>query len=288
MRLFELFENTFDILTEFDEKNVDTEHYGNWTVKISKTPVIMGALTNQEKKYVAKLTHKKLDKTYLGVGNTQGEARDKAFEKAQDERPEDPDAFKSFTADLNADFTREYFDPRRGAYFKFAKDNGQIFLVMAGIEYFRAFGKDMEQLGFRKASNRIATQQGNATEVYGFPLSKNTVKELGLVPNMRYTLDQVEDDADGNAMFVMHADTRSQGRHDKYRMNRPGVTIAGTLAEEEQLDEKKKKPKPTSPEKWARAKAKARSKFEVYPSAYANAWAAKEYKRMGGGWRMGE
>ena len=55
-----------------------------------------------------------------------------------------------------------------------------------------------------------------------------------------------------------------------------------------QLTEKKKKPKPTSPEKWSRAKAKARSKFDVYPSAYANAYAAKEYKKMGGGWRMGE
>lgn len=54
------------------------------------------------------------------------------------------------------------------------------------------------------------------------------------------------------------------------------------------IAEKKKKPKPTSPEKWSRAKAKARSKFDVYPSAYANAYASKEYKKMGGGWRMGE
>jgi len=42
---------------------------------------------------------------------------------------------------------------------------------------------------------------------------------------------------------------------------------------------------PTSPEKWARAKAAARAKFKVYPSAYANLWAAKKYKSMGGGWR---
>jgi hypothetical protein len=56
----------------------------------------------------------------------------------------------------------------------------------------------------------------------------------------------------------------------------------------EPITEKKKKPKPTSPDKWAKAKAKARSKFDVYPSAYANAYAAKEYKKMGGGWRMGE
>ena len=44
---------------------------------------------------------------------------------------------------------------------------------------------------------------------------------------------------------------------------------------------------PTDPSKWAAAKAKARSKFKVYPSAYANAYAAKEYKAMGGGWKGG-
>jgi hypothetical protein len=42
---------------------------------------------------------------------------------------------------------------------------------------------------------------------------------------------------------------------------------------------------PTHPEKWARAKSAAKSKFAVYPSAYANAWASKKYKSMGGGWR---
>ena len=39
------------------------------------------------------------------------------------------------------------------------------------------------------------------------------------------------------------------------------------------------------PKKWAAAKAAARAKFDVYPSAYANAWASKKYKSMGGTWR---
>jgi hypothetical protein len=50
----------------------------------------------------------------------------------------------------------------------------------------------------------------------------------------------------------------------------------------ELLDEKNK---PTNPELWSRAVAQARSKFDVYPSAYANGWAAKWYKERGGGWR---
>jgi Domain of unknown function (DUF6321) len=54
------------------------------------------------------------------------------------------------------------------------------------------------------------------------------------------------------------------------------------ITEVENLEEKNK---PTQPEKWARAKAAAKSKFAVYPSAYANAWASKKYKAMGGSWR---
>jgi hypothetical protein len=50
----------------------------------------------------------------------------------------------------------------------------------------------------------------------------------------------------------------------------------------------KKRPQPTNPDLWSRAKSAARSKFDVYPSAYANAWAAKWYKSKGGGWRMGK
>ena len=49
-----------------------------------------------------------------------------------------------------------------------------------------------------------------------------------------------------------------------------------------QLDEKNV---PTNPELWSRAIAQAKSKFDVYPSAYANGWASKWYKGKGGGWK---
>ena len=39
-----------------------------------------------------------------------------------------------------------------------------------------------------------------------------------------------------------------------------------------------------NPSLWSSVKAAAKSKFDVYPSAYANAWAAKEYKKRGGSW----
>jgi hypothetical protein len=52
---------------------------------------------------------------------------------------------------------------------------------------------------------------------------------------------------------------------------------------EEEIDESKNCP--TQPAKWAASKAAAKAKFDVYPSAYANGWAAKNYKAKGGGWR---
>ena len=56
----------------------------------------------------------------------------------------------------------------------------------------------------------------------------------------------------------------------------------GLLEAAQELMEKNK---PTNPELWAQAKSKARSKFDVYPSAYANGWAVKWYNEQGGGWK---
>ena len=48
------------------------------------------------------------------------------------------------------------------------------------------------------------------------------------------------------------------------------------------IDEGKKK---TGTKLCARGKSAAKSKFDVYPSAYANAWASKCYKSKGGKWQ---
>ena len=37
---------------------------------------------------------------------------------------------------------------------------------------------------------------------------------------------------------------------------------------------------------YARVKAEAKRKFDVYPSAYANAWLVREYKKRGGTYRV--
>ena len=66
----------------------------------------------------------------------------------------------------------------------------------------------------------------------------------------------------------------------KEKMNKVGLPVDSPLVTEAS--------KPTNPALWSRAKAAARSKFDVYPSAYANGWAVQWYKKRGGGWRKGK
>ena len=88
-----------------------------------------------------------------------------------------------------------------------------------------------------------------------------------------YHSPQDDDDYGQIDDFRSHHDAVSQIRHSA------GV---GVHEEVEQINEKNV---PTSPEKWAQAKSQAKAKFDVYPSAYANGWAAKKYKAMGGSWK---
>lgn len=64
-------------------------------------------------------------------------------------------------------------------------------------------------------------------------------------------------------------------------------TVANYMTAEvnEEVEYLEEKNAPTNPALWSRAKALARSKFDVYPSAYANGWASKWYKSKGGGWK---
>ncbi|NBP69932.1 MAG: hypothetical protein EBR30_03975 [Cytophagia bacterium] len=64
-------------------------------------------------------------------------------------------------------------------------------------------------------------------------------------------------------------------------------TVANYMTAEmnEEVEYLEEKNAPTNPSLWARAKSLARQKFDVYPSAYANGWAAKWYKSKGGGWK---
>jgi len=61
--------------------------------------------------------------------------------------------------------------------------------------------------------------------------------------------------------------------------------VSAMLKEDVECLEEGKKNKAKDPKKWSSCIAQAKKKFDVYPSAYANAWAAKCYKSKGGKWK---
>ena len=87
----------------------------------------------------------------------------------------------------------------------------------------------------------------------------------------------------------------SQKAHCAGRTKKETIMNLKTLVKEtikEVVTEKKlnmflEKNVPTNPSKWSYYKSQAKKKFDVYPSAYANGWAAKQYKAAGGGWKKG-
>jgi len=59
------------------------------------------------------------------------------------------------------------------------------------------------------------------------------------------------------------------------------------MIEESEIDETKKKNKPTNPKLWQQCLSWAKQRYEVCPSAYCNGAAAKRYKAKGGKWKKG-
>jgi hypothetical protein len=84
------------------------------------------------------------------------------------------------------------------------------------------------------------------------------------------------------------AAVRAKRKHDPNpeRKGEPiNVSNFGKGKISEHMENLNEKNEPTNPELWSRAKSLARSKFDVYPSAYANGWASKWYKGKGGSWK---
>jgi hypothetical protein len=77
-------------------------------------------------------------------------------------------------------------------------------------------------------------------------------------------------------------DSKGQGKTPIYVSTKPKNE---TMNIEEKINLFLEKNCPTDPDKWSASKSAAKSKFDVYPSAYANGWAAKNYKEKGGGWK---
>ena len=86
--------------------------------------------------------------------------------------------------------------------------------------------------------------------------------------------DQLDFDKDGNKKEPM-----KKALADK---KKKGVVAAKKGRKITKRKSKKSGAKPKNAALYARVKAEAKRKFKVYPSAYANAWLVRTYKKRGG------
>ena len=121
--------------------------------------------------------------------------------------------------------------------------------------------------------------QDKAKEM-GVDLTADMLKGMNGISQHRdgdYILDGFASDAQRRAAFA--SGYKAKGKKGKKKNE---LKIFG-----EKFTKLVEKNVPTNPSKWAYYKAQAKKKFDVYPSAYANGWAAKKYKAAGGGWKKG-
>ncbi len=128
--------------------------------------------------------------------------------------------------------------------------------------------------------NKVKSAQANVK-----PLQKAVGLEEGLRPGEYHEAEVTFDDGSKQTVKITSDEGFRSQITQHFAKQGKKVTDINVDWSIKSVNEAEKKPKPTNPQLWGRAKAAAKSKFDVYPSAYANAWAAKWYKQHGGGWR---
>src|SRR6056300_36637 len=165
---------------------------------------------------------------------------------------------------------KKYLD----SYFKDTKANSPehqeaVMLILKGALTDANFHSEAKELGkyFPKASKKyIGTPMEGVIEDKGVDIAKMAKWDgHDIIEAFAFYLSMSIGGSFGNRLMSLKE------------------SIEESLVEEgEKLDEKNV---PTNPSKWSYYKAQAKKKFDVYPSAYANGWAAKQYKKAGGGWK---
>lgn len=134
------------------------------------------------------------------------------------------------------------------------------------------------------ALDHAATAHDDVSEVHSFLSSMEPGESIEVDVAPSGEMQTGFDGQDGSAM---------QGTFDEENSNMTaslegqegGRMMPSFDPETKTAGKKGGKNKPTNKKLWARAKAAAKRKFKVYPSAYANGWAVQWYNKHGGGWR---
>ena len=190
--------------------------------------------------------------------------------------------------------------PRNGA----SIENDRFWnLPKAQLMYIRKDAHDaMKANPTGKKAGKYADEVNDAATVLAWR-KKNGIRESFGLEEALKTTHVVIDTADGNKI-VSSATNEKQAKSSIVSAERPPLNIKdkktlkvvqlkkpvslnkdilGTVFKESvDLEEKNV---PTNPALWSKFKSQAKAKFDVYPSAYANGWASKQYKAAGGSWK---
>ena len=134
----------------------------------------------------------------------------------------------------------------------------------------------------KRAADPVADRPGKGGKPVMVKTQKEEVKPSGKA-SKPYSSHGISKDATKAELKAIRSNPKSskgkkQLAHWKLNMHKEDVNeaVRGMIPEGS---------KPNNPKLWAAKKAAAKAKFDVYPSAYANGWAAKAYKKAGGTWR---
>ena len=194
----------------------------------------------------------------------------------------------------------------------FIVENGNGYLVGMtdehGNEFEEAFTQDTVMGFIDNIEGQSYNEYGDKIEVYESEKGKVKLNKIMKGDVKKYKV-YVKNDK-GNVVKVNFGDPNMEIKRDdparrknfraRHNCDNPGprwkarywacktwssTPVSAMLKEEVICLDEGKKNKPKNPKKWSSCIAQAKKKFDVYPSAYANAWAAKCYKSKGGKWK---
>lgn len=205
------------------------EQYGRAEISISDKPIIYPRLTGEDKMFIAKYYHPDTRETFISAGNTRDDARSKVIAQAETEgRIQDVTLYRTFTADLNTQFTKKYIRSHQPVLFKIEAIDGQLYLIQAGQQFLDNFSEqDLRKDGFSKGANRTETIEGEPTAAFVFNVNKTNAINAGLVPFVRYSLDKPKEDEFKNIMWPMERHSTVRNIGDKLRVPVPMLTFVG-------------------------------------------------------------
>lgn len=144
-------------------------------------------------------------------------------------------------------------------------------------ESFKVFSNTIKEVS--TLQQRLESSYDEIGEVLGKYYEIKEGNEFGAERAKAIAGDEDSFEVDGKSYKVTGVDAEDKENAEEFANESMKLT---SLLKKKLINEENK---PTNPELWSRAKAAAKAKYDVYPSAYANGYASKWYKEKGGSWK---